>query len=105
MESRWRVEFTSGAELVAPAEKATTGSVEKAAVGPHALDGTAYEWRGGEGGRWADTLWCSGDAAWRRGGTVKREARWRARSLSWHSGAQSRSHGDLSWCCGEVSFF
>jgi hypothetical protein len=56
MESRWRVEFTSGAELVAPAEKATTGSVEKAAVGPHALDGTAYEWRGGEGGRWADTL-------------------------------------------------
>jgi hypothetical protein len=91
------VELVGGTELATLVEKAMAGPVEKAAVG-------------GEGGRWAAVLWHGGDAAWPSGGAVEREARslrWRggARSLKKRGGARSRSHGDLSQRCGEVSFF
>jgi hypothetical protein len=44
MEARWRVEFTGveltgGVKLTALVEKAATGSVKKATVGPRALEG------------------------------------------------------------------
>jgi hypothetical protein len=48
-EARQRVEFTgveivSGAELAAPVKKVMTSPVDKATVGPHALEGRP-QWR------------------------------------------------------------
>jgi hypothetical protein len=85
------VELAGDMELATPVEKATAGGR-----------------RGGEGGRQAAVLWCRGDASRLSRGAMEREARWRGRRDGEHGrrgGAAERGHGELSWCCGEVSFF
>jgi hypothetical protein len=77
MEARRSVELTSGAELTAPVEKATTGLVEKVVVGPCTLEARGEQeawWRGSKTACCTLARWRCLLAEWRRsgeGGTVR----------------------------------
>jgi hypothetical protein len=89
------VELAGGAELATLVEKVVTGPVEKAVVGPCVGEdrgGREARWRGMKMGCCALVQRRCRPAEWRRdgeGGTVEREARWRASSPRRHGGVRS----------------
>ena len=82
------VELSGGTELAAPVEKVAAGSWRMLQRVRALKKPMAGGRRGGEEERQTTVLWRGGDADWRSGGTMEREARWRALSPRQRSRAQ-----------------